>query len=47
MELIEQLKQSFLVKDCGYSLELAAEVYDEMNGNIDYQTALGLYNEAN
>lgn len=39
-EIVDDLKQSFLVKDCGYSLELAANTYDEMNSNTYYQDAL-------
>jgi hypothetical protein len=38
--IIEELKQSLLVKECGYSLELAAETYDDMNDNTYYQDAL-------
>jgi len=40
MTAIEELKNSFLVKDCGYSLELAAETYDDMNDNTYYQDAV-------
>lgn len=38
--IIEELKNSFLVKECGYSLELAAETYDDMNDNTYYQDLL-------
>jgi hypothetical protein len=38
--IIEELKQSLLVKVCGYSLELAAETYDLMNNDTYYQDAL-------
>lgn len=40
IEIIEELKQSFLVKNQGLSLEDAAECYDEMDDNTRYQDAL-------
>ena len=40
MTAIEELKNSFLVKDCGCSLKLSAETYDDMNNNTYYQDAL-------
>lgn len=38
--VIEELKKSFLVQECGLSLEEAAETYDEMNGETTYTDAL-------
>lgn len=38
--IIEELTNSFLVKDCGLSLEEAAETYDEMNDDTRYQDGL-------
>lgn len=38
--IIQELKNSFLVKDCGYSLELAAETYDDMNDTVYFTNAL-------
>ena len=40
-ELVEFLKTSFLVQEQGLSLEEAAAVYDDMNGDREYATALG------
>ena len=40
IEIIAELKNSFLVKDQGLSLESAAECYDEMNDDTRYQDAL-------
>ena len=39
-ELVEFLKTSFLVVEQGLSLEQAADVYDDMNGDREYATAL-------
>lgn len=39
-EIVEELKQSFLVQELGYSLDLAAETYDEMDDRNYYQQAL-------
>jgi len=41
-KLVEFLKNSFLVVEQGLSLEEAADVYDDMNGDSEYTTALGL-----
>ena len=40
-QLVEFLKTSFLVVEQGLSLEQAAAVYDDMNGDREYATALG------
>ena len=40
IEIIQELKQSFLVKDQGLSLEEAADCYDEMDDDTRYQDAL-------
>lgn len=39
-QLVEELEQSFLVQSEGLSLEAAAEVYDDMNGDTAYTDAL-------
>jgi len=39
-ELREFLTTSFLVQEQGLTLEEAADVYDDMNGNTDYGDAL-------
>ena len=39
-QLVEFLKTSFLVQEQGLSLEEAAAVYDDMNGDREYADAL-------
>ena len=39
-QLVEFLKTSFLVQEQGLSLKEAADVYDDMNGDTEYATAL-------
>ena len=39
-KLVEFLKTSFLVQEQGLSLEEAATVYDDMNGDTEYCDAL-------
>ena len=41
-ELKTWLEHSHLVTDCGVTIENAADTYDDMNGNDDFQTALSV-----
>jgi hypothetical protein len=44
-ELVSWLKTSYLVSGSDWTIEAAAECYDEMNDNTELQTALKLVKE--